>query len=134
LRGDLRVDLGRSLVGGGRATAAIRVVNGPEPKSPDLSEQGDTATETRKKTAAPRRFKVVFHNDDFTTMEFVIAVLRQFFHKNEAEAVHIMLTVHQKGKAVAGVFTRDVAETKVSEVMKHARERGMPLMLTTEPE
>ena len=105
-----------------------------KPGDPGGGEQGDTATEVRPKTAAPRRHKVIFHNDDFTTMEFVVEVLRGFFHKNEAEAVHVMLTVHKKGKAVAGVYTRDVAETKVAQVMKHARERGYPLLLTTEPE
>lgn len=95
---------------------------------------GDTQTVTHQKTERPRRYKVIFHNDDFTTMEFVVDVLRRFFHKTDAEAVHVMLTVHRKGKASAGVYTRDVAETKVSEVTKHARSHGMPLLLTTEPD
>jgi ATP-dependent Clp protease adaptor protein ClpS len=77
---------------------------------------------------------VLFHNDDFTTMEFVVEVLQRFFHKTETEALHIMLTVHKKGRAVAGVYSRDVAETKVAEVMGHARDRGYPLLLTAEPE
>ncbi len=106
----------------------------PPQRPGDPSHQDDTSVETRPKTAVPKRHKVIFHNDDFTTMEFVVEVLRRFFHKNDSEAVHVMLTVHKKGKAVAGVYTRDVAETKVSEVMKHAREHGMPLLLTTEPE
>ena len=116
-----------------------RAAAGDPPKGPptipdDPSLQDDTAVETRPKTATPKRYKVIFHNDDFTTMEFVVEVLRRFFHKNDAEAVHVMLTVHKKGKAVAGVYTRDVAETKVAEVTRHAREHGMPLLLTTEPE
>jgi ATP-dependent Clp protease adaptor protein ClpS len=74
------------------------------------------------------------HNDDYTTMEFVVDALMRFFHKSQAESTHIMLTVHKKGSAVAGVYTRDVAETKVEEVMKHARESGMPLLVTAETE
>lgn len=100
----------------------------------DAGTEGDSLVETERKVDRPRRYKVIFHNDDFTTMEFVVEVLRRFFHKNESEAVHVMLTVHKKGKAAAGIYTRDVAETKVTEVMKTARERGMPLLLTTEPE
>jgi ATP-dependent Clp protease adaptor protein ClpS len=107
----------------------------PPAAPPGKVETGDdTALETRPKTESPKRYKVIFHNDDFTTMEFVVDVLRRHFHKNEAEAVHVMLTVHRKGKAVAGVYTRDVAETKIAEVTKDARAHGMPLLLTSEPE
>lgn len=102
------------------------------PRDPGLGD--DIEVEERQKTEVPKRYKVIFHNDDYTTMEFVIEVLRRFFHKNETEAVHIMLTVHRKGSAVAGIYPRDVAETKVAEVMGHARETGMPLLLTSEPE
>ena len=97
-------------------------------------QDGDLATEKRAKHEKVRRFKVVLHNDDYTTMEYVIEVLRRFFHKGETEALHVMLTVHKKGKAVAGIYPRDVAETKVAEVIGHARERGHPLLLTAEPE
>ena len=102
------------------------------PKAPDLG--GDLDFDVEHVTHVPRRYKVIFHNDDFTTMEFVVEVLRHFFQKSEAEAAHIMLTVHKKGSAVAGVYTRDVAETKVSNVMEHAKEYGMPLLVTAEPE
>jgi ATP-dependent Clp protease adaptor protein ClpS len=102
------------------------------PRDPRKGE--DVEVEERQKTAVPRRFKVIFHNDDYTTMEYVVDVLRRFFRKSETEALHIMLTVHKKGKAVAGVYPRDVAETKVVEVMRDARDRGHPLLLTTEPE
>jgi ATP-dependent Clp protease adaptor protein ClpS len=102
--------------------------------APGSTPTEEVDVEERKKTATPKRFKVIFHNDDYTTMEYVIEVLRRFFHKNETEALHIMLTVHKKGKGVAGVYSRDVAETKVTEVMLDARERGHPLLVTTEPE
>ncbi len=104
----------------------------PPSRNPDLDD--DVATRTVPRAKTPRRFKVIFHNDDYTTMEFVILVLRSYFHKNDAEANHIMMTVHRKGRAVAGIYPRDVAETKVSEVMDLAKENGMPLLLTTEPE
>ena len=103
-----------------------------DPKNPQYGD--DIEVEERQKTQVPKRYKVLFHNDDYTTMEFVVEVLRRFFHKNETEALHIMLTVHRKGAAVAGIYPRDVAETKVAEVMRHAREYGMPLLLTTEAE
>jgi ATP-dependent Clp protease adaptor protein ClpS len=100
----------------------------------DPRRQEDIDIEERQKPVVPRRYKVIFHNDDYTTMEYVVEVLRRFFHKTETEALHIMLTVHKKGQAVAGVYPRDVAETKVTEVIKDARENGHPLMLSAEPE
>ncbi len=107
----------------------------PPNKGPKAPEHGsDLDFDVEHVTHVPRRYKVIFHNDDFTTMEFVIEVLRHFFQKSEAEAAHIMLTVHKKGSAVAGVYTRDVAESKVSNVMEHAKECGMPLLVTAEPE
>ena len=109
---------------------------GKGPRTPGLepSEGDDVELEDKPISATPRRYKVIFHNDDYTTMEFVIEVLKRFFHKNDTEATHIMLTVHKTGAAVAGVFTRDVAETKSTQVMDYARENGQPLLLTTEPE
>jgi ATP-dependent Clp protease adaptor protein ClpS len=106
----------------------------PTPGAPGSTPTEEVDVEERKKTSAPKRYKVIFHNDDYTTMEYVVEVLRRFFHKNETEALHIMLTVHKKGKGVAGVYSRDVAETKVNEVMLDARDRGHPLLVTTEPE
>jgi ATP-dependent Clp protease adaptor protein ClpS len=98
----------------------------------DFDENADVDIDV--KSATPKRYKVIYHNDDYTTMEFVVETLMRFFHKTQAEATHIMLTVHTKGNAVAGVYTRDVAETKVENVMNHARESGMPLLVTSEPE
>jgi ATP-dependent Clp protease adaptor protein ClpS len=111
--------------------------DGPkDPKDPTTQphEGDDVELEDKPISATPRRYKVLFHNDDYTTMEFVVEVLKRFFHKTDTEAVHIMLTVHKSGAAVAGVYTRDVAETKSTQVMDYARENGMPLLLTTEPE
>lgn len=99
----------------------------------DAEHEGGVAAETRKKTKRPRRFRVVLHNDDFTTMEFVVHVLMAHFRKPPAEAVQITLEVHHKGSGVAGVFPREVAETKVAEVTDEARANGMPLLLTAEP-
>lgn len=90
--------------------------------------------EPRKKTRRPRRFKVLLHNDDYTTMDFVVHVLTRFFHKSEGEATHIMLQVHTKGVGIAGVYAKEVAETKVTEVTDEARAHGMPLLLTLEAE
>jgi ATP-dependent Clp protease adaptor protein ClpS len=110
---------------------------GSDPPGPPRTTPGegeDVELEDKPISQTPRRYKVIFHNDDYTTMEFVVEVLKRFFHKTDTEAVHIMLTVHKTGAAVAGVYTRDVAETKSQEVMSYARENGMPLLLTTEPE
>jgi ATP-dependent Clp protease adaptor protein ClpS len=92
------------------------------------------AVEERKKTRRPKKWKVLLHNDDFTTMEYVVDVLIRHFHKAPAEATHVMLQVHQKGVGVAGIYSKEVAETKVAEVTDEARTNGMPLKLTTEPE
>lgn len=106
----------------------------PGPPAPRHAPGEDLDVEERTKTESPRRFKVVFHNDDYTTMEFVVHALRSIFRKSDAEAVHVMLTVHRTGAATAGIYPRDVAETKAEQTMELAREQGMPLLLTTEPE
>ncbi|EYF05320.1 ATP-dependent Clp protease adapter ClpS [Chondromyces apiculatus] len=96
--------------------------------------QGDLATERDRKVDKPRRYQVILHNDDYTTMDFVVFVLVKFFNRTETEATHIMLSVHHRGHGVAGVYTKDVAETKVARVTDHAKQHGMPLRLTAEPE
>jgi len=121
----------RELYLGARASAGD---SDPPPPNKAPGESEDVDLEDAPVSAVPRRYKVIFHNDDYTTQEFVVHVLQRFFHKNETEAQHIMLTVHHKGAAVAGVYTKDVAETKVQQVMDAARDNGMPLLLTTEPE
>jgi ATP-dependent Clp protease adaptor protein ClpS len=102
------------------------------PAAPQREE--DVLTEERPATRTPRRFRVLLHNDDFTTMEFVVDVLVRFFHKSATEASRIMLEVHLKGVGTAGVFTREVAETKIARVTAAAREQGFPLLVTMEPE
>jgi ATP-dependent Clp protease adaptor protein ClpS len=82
----------------------------------------------------PRMYRVLMHNDDYTTMEFVVAVLVSIFKKRPEEAVDIMLNVHQKGVGTCGLFTAEVAETKISTVHKRARENGFPLRCSMEPE
>lgn len=99
----------------------------------DERESG-TRTRERNRTRRPRRWQVVIHNDDYTTMEFVVYVLIKHFQKTDAEATHVMLQVHHKGAGVAGVYTRDVAETKVAAVADEARMSGQPLRLSAEPE
>jgi ATP-dependent Clp protease adaptor protein ClpS len=105
---------------------------GPNAK-PEQELDGDVAVEEREKTRRPRPYQVVFHNDDYTTMEFVVHVLEKFFHKNETEATQIMLEVHHKGYGVVGIFTRDVAETKAEQTMAYAKKHGHPLRITAEP-
>lgn len=106
-------------------------------RRPDTEGPGggtETVLERKPKTKRPKMHRVLLHNDDFTTMEFVIWVLREVFHKSESQATHLMLTIHHKGLGVAGVFTLDLAETKVAQVTELAREHGMPLLTTTEPD
>jgi ATP-dependent Clp protease adaptor protein ClpS len=91
-----------------------------------------TKTETERKLKKPSLYKVLMHNDDYTTREFVVEVLRGVFHKPEPDAVQIMLHVHQNGVGVAGVYTFEVAEMKVRQVEALATEREFPLMLTIE--
>ncbi|MEK8023893.1 MAG: ATP-dependent Clp protease adaptor ClpS [Candidatus Hydrogenedentota bacterium] len=86
------------------------------------------------RTEKPRLYKVLLHNDDFTSMEFVVAVLMEVFHHAENDAMTIMLHVHHNGIGVAGVYTYEVAETRVSRVMAMAKEAQFPLLCTMEPE
>ena len=82
----------------------------------------------------PRQYKVIFHNDDFTTMEFVTEVLRQVFNKPADEAVTLMMKVHREGQAIVGVYSYDVAMTKASQATAKARQECFPLKITCEPE
>ena len=95
-------------------------------------DDGDVVTDRRRATKKPPQFKVILHNDNYTTMEFVVFVLVRHFHKSETEATHVMLTVHHRGKGIAGIYSKDVAETKVHEVTAFALEKGMPLRLSVE--
>jgi ATP-dependent Clp protease adaptor protein ClpS len=99
----------------------------------EKDEQSGVATIRKEKLQPPRMYKVIMHNDDYTTMEFVILVLQKFFNKNYEEAQAIMLAVHTQGYGVCGIFTYEVAESKAAKVVKYARENGHPLKCSTEP-
>jgi ATP-dependent Clp protease adaptor protein ClpS len=96
-------------------------------------EEGIAVAE-RPKTRRPSLYRVLLHNDDFTTMEFVVEVLVRHFDKSATEATRVMLQVHHVGVGVAGTYTRDEAETRIARVSDEAKSTGFPLLLTMEPE
>ncbi len=96
--------------------------------------QEKAAVLERQKVARPPMYRVFLLNDDYTTMDFVVHVLESIFHKSAVEATQIMLHVHKKGAGLAGVYTRDIAETKVEAVRSLARERQFPLKCVMEKE
>ena len=96
--------------------------------------QSQVILETRPRTKKPSMYKVIMLNDDYTPMEFVVHVLEKYFGKGREDAERIMLHVHQKGVGVCGVYTYEVAETKVAQVMDFARQHGHPLQCTLEKE
>lgn len=93
-------------------------------------EDSDVLTRAKK----PKLYKVILLNDNYTTMEFVVYILQKYFQKNEHDARLIMLDVHNHGSGVAGIYPREVAETKVKQVMAHAEQEGFPLACKAEPE
>jgi len=95
---------------------------------------GDVDARTSTKVKEPAMYKVLLHNDDYTTMEFVVHVLMTVFHRNVEVATQIMLNVHKKGVGLCGVYTYEVAETKVETVTRMARENGHPLKCTMQRE
>jgi len=97
-----------------------------------MAVQGQTKEKTRINIRQPRHFKVIMHNDDFTSMEFVVEILMDIFHKNEPEAERLMLMVHNSGKAAVGAYPYDIAMTKVQTAMARARQEGFPFRLTIE--
>ena len=99
-----------------------------------LNTDNETVTLSKPKTAKPPMYKVILLNDDFTPMEFVVHILEKFFGITRDLAINIMLTVHQKGLAVIGVFSHDVAESKVNQVMTYSRKNQHPLQCTLEKE
>jgi ATP-dependent Clp protease adaptor protein ClpS len=103
-----------------------------ERKPGDGAPNTGVVTRTRPKTQKPPMYKVLMLNDDYTPMEFVIYVLERFFQKNKEEATRIMLHVHQRGVGVCGVYTYEIAETKVTQVMDFARQNQHPLQCTME--
>jgi len=103
----------------------------------DRTSPGDATgvlTRTKPRTQRPPLYKVLLLNDDYTPMEFVVHVLERFFGISHAQAIDIMMTVHRKGLAVVGVFSFEIAETKVTQVMDYARRNQHPLQCTMERE
>lgn len=106
------------------------------PAPPSLSRRESVLEETRQdqQLAHPRLWRVLLHNDDYTTQEFVVWVLETVFGKVHEDAFAIMLSVHKSGTGIAGVFTRDVADTKARGAQQLAEQHEFPLRITTEPE
>ena len=95
------------------------------------TEESATA-EAEEEVRQPPLYRVLLHNDDYTTMDFVVYVLQTIFHRSESDAIRLMLQVHQQGFGVAGVFTHEIAEMKASETMELARANEYPLLCTLE--
>lgn len=102
------------------------------PNVPDFG--GDVLTENEIKVEKPPLYKVLLHNDDFTTMEFVVYVLRQVFRRSDAEAFAVMMKVHTQGVGIAGVYTLEIARMKAEKAMNLARAEEFPLLCTVEEE
>lgn len=99
-----------------------------------MSVQGETREKTRLNVEEPKHYKVIMHNDDFTSMEFVVDILIGIFHKNEIEAEQLMMTVHKRGRASVGLYPYDIAVTKVNAARARAKEEGFPFRMTVEEE
>jgi ATP-dependent Clp protease adaptor protein ClpS len=97
------------------------------------SDSDVAVQEGKPKLAEPPKYAVLLHNDDYTTMEFVVEVLQRFFKKTTEEAVEITMHVHHQGKGLAGIYSREIAETKAEQVCEYARAKGHPLKATSEP-
>ena len=95
---------------------------------PKFEEELDLALELEE----PQMFKVLLHNDDYTSMDFVVEILSGVFHKNQAQAEQIMLQIHEKGKAICGVYTFEIAQTKAQQVKQKAKQNEFPLLATIE--
>ena len=100
----------------------------------DSSSGTGTKTRTHLRLSPPVLWKVILHNDDFTTQEFVVWILMSVFRKSEPDAVRIMLEVHRKGKGLAGIYPYDIADTKAAQVKTLAEAKEFPLLCTLEPE
>src|SRR5690625_3381351 len=100
----------------------------------DPTKDGATAVKERTRSRRPAKYRVIFHNDDYTTHEWEAHVLKEFFNKTHAEALHVVLTVHDSGMPTVGVYARDIAETLTEKVTEASRSAGFPLRVTCEPE
>ena len=106
---------------------------GKDPRPPKRQREEGVAVKERTRTKKPPMYKVMLHNDDYTTKEFVVLVLQQIFQRNESDSLTIMQHVHNVGVGVAGVYTFEIAETKVSKTMQLAKAHEYPLQLSLEP-
>ena len=116
------------------STDTPRMTDPAPPLPPDGGGEAGVAVKTKPRTQRPPMYKVLMLNDDFTPMEFVVHILERLFGMTHAQAIEIMLTVHRKGVAVVGVFSHEIAETKVAQVMELARRQQHPLQCTMEKE
>ena len=104
------------------------------PELPDIDVDGEVLTETKTRLEKPKLFKVLLHNDDFTTMEFVVFVLQYVFNREDIDAFTIMLKVHNEGLGIAGIYPYEVANMKAEKAMNLAKAREYPLLCTVEEE
>jgi ATP-dependent Clp protease adaptor protein ClpS len=100
----------------------------------DFEREEAVVTESKPRLKKPPLYKVLLHNDDYTSMEFVVFILRSIFQRSEVDAVRIMLLVHNQGVGVAGVYTYEIAEAKIAKVTTLAREQEFPLLCSLEPD
>jgi ATP-dependent Clp protease adaptor protein ClpS len=114
--------------------------NTSDPRNPNDNDDTDEDSDSQAAVQdaipdikEPPKYAVVVHNDDFTTMEFVVDILTRFFGKSHDDAMRIMLKIHQEGRGIAGVFTREIAEMKIIQVTEYSKTSGHPLRLTAEP-
>ena len=105
-----------------------------KPPPPSRRRERESGTLVRDRVQRPRRYKVMLHNDDYTPMDFVVRLLETVFHMTTSRATAVMRHIHNNGVGVAGVFTHEVAETKVAQVHMAARKNECPLIATVEPE
>jgi ATP-dependent Clp protease adaptor protein ClpS len=121
-------------IGGGMARTTRAAMGGADRRDDTTGPTTGVVVKAKPKTKKPSMYKVLMLNDDYTPMEFVVHILERFFHKSREEATRIMLHVHRRGVGVCGVYTYEVAETKVTQVMDFARRHQHPLQCTMEKE
>ena len=100
----------------------------------EIEDKEATHSKVMPALKEPKKYRVILLNDDYTPMDFVVVVLRRFFYLTEAHAIQVMLQVHTQGRGICGLYTRDIAETKVVLVNDYARENQHPLLCSMEPE